>query len=186
MISQRISQLRALAARYRFGAVCVGIGVTLALSSAILFKYQLTLTNLHRKRQSEGEAVLATLRSAPELRQELASTREISGRIDATLVSDIDLGESIQYFYRMRDSTGVSFDSFNALNVQTDNNPEYKRIPFAIRASGTYLQLATLIHAIETGPRLANIAFFTLKRKGNNLLTLEINVELLGHGDKQP
>src|SRR5205085_538508 len=151
VISQRISQLRALAARYQFAAACVGIAVALALMSAVLLKYQLSLTNLHRKSQSDGEAVLATLRSAPQLRQELASTREISARIDANLVSDIDLGESLQYFYRMRDRTGVRFDDFHPLNVQVDNNPEYRRIPFAIRASGTYLQLATFIHAVETG-----------------------------------
>lgn len=181
MIPRLISRLRTLSGQHRFGAVCVGITVVLALASALLLKYQFSLGSLHRKRQLEGDAVLATLRSASQLRQELALARETSARIDANLASDIDLGESIQYFYRIGDTTAAHIDDFHSLNVPTDNNPEYKRVPFALRASGTYPQIASFIYTIETAPRLANITYFALRRRPNTgLIALEMNLELLG------
>jgi len=56
-----------------------------------------------------------------------------------------------------------------SLNIPTDNNPEYSatiRTP----GSGTYQQLSSFIHAIETGPRLANITYFALRRRPQHWL----------------
>jgi Tfp pilus assembly protein PilO len=149
-----------------------------AFASAILFRYQYSLGILHHQRQLEGEAVLATLRSGSQMKQELALVRQTNALIDANLTSDIDLEETLQYFFKMQDSTKAHLEP-HALNVPTDNNPSFKRVPFALKATGTYQQVTAFIYAIETGPRLSNITYFALRRKGD-LVILDINLELLG------
>lgn len=147
-------------------------------TSLTLLKYQSSLATLHLKKQKEGEAVLATLRSGPQLKQELTLVKQINARIEENLVSDIDLEENLQYFFRMQEVTKAHVIT-QPLNVPPDNNPNFKRVPFALKVSGSYQELAAFIQALETGPKLCNITYFALSRKGNALV-LDMNLELLG------
>ena len=60
----------------------------------------------------------------------------------------------------------------------------YKRIPFTLRATGTYAQTAAFLYAIETGPRLTYIPTLMYRRveleTANPAVILEMNVQMLG------
>lgn len=176
------SSLLARARRHRFGAACAAVSVILAIASAALLKYHHSLSGIHRKKQAEGEAVVATLRSAPQLRDELAFARETNSRIESNLASESNLEGNVEYFYRMEEQTKAHLDEVRALSQMASGDPNYRRLPFSLRASGSYGQLAGLIHAIETGPRLVNVTQFGMRRRGatSSLVTLEISLDLLG------
>jgi Tfp pilus assembly protein PilO len=181
MISLSSTQLLAVAKRHRFRAASIVVMVSLALASGVLLKYQHSLSGVLSKLRVEGEARQATLVSGPQMRQELANVKEITHRIELNLVSD-NLEENVGYFYQMEEQTKVHLDELHPLSAPIDNNPSFKRVPFSLRTSGNYQQLISFIYAIETGPRLANITSFGLRRRGNNspIITLELSLELLG------
>ena len=179
---RQLQQLWPLARRYPFCGVCAGLSVLLLLGSIATTVWMRSLTKSHRARQAESRAVQATLVSAPQLQQELAFVRQITQRINSTLVSDDNLADNSLYFYNMEEVSHARVEALRNYNVGApDTGVPYKRVPFGLTVSGTFTQVATFIHAIETGPRLSAITYFSLRRRaGTPLIVAEISVDLLG------
>jgi Tfp pilus assembly protein PilO len=64
----------------------------------------------------------------------------------------------------------------------SDSRAFYRRVPFAMRVTGTYEQVGAFLYAIETGPRLSNITTLTIRRVEPDSVNviLDMDVELLG------
>lgn len=183
MISFSPQNLRALAQRYPFCGLCAALSIVFIISAVALWRYQLSLTKLHRQRQSEGEAVLATLISSPQLRHELSLAKEIVRRIEENLASEDNLDESLTYFYGIEGKATAKLEDLHPLTgTPTDAMSLYKRVPFALKLSGGYPELSAFLKAIETGSKPASITYFSVRRRSPNStqLVLDINVEFLG------
>ncbi|MEO7414690.1 MAG: type 4a pilus biogenesis protein PilO [Opitutaceae bacterium] len=171
-----------LARRYPFSGICAALSVFLALASVLLWLRLHSLTAAQPTRQAEGDAVTATLISAPQLRQELAFAQQTIQRITDNLTSEESLAANTNYFLDLAERCEVRLDpprSFNTAPPETGTG--YKKIPFGLRVSGTFPQLAAFIHAVETGPRLSNISYFVFRKPaGSSQVVLELNVDLLG------
>lgn len=172
-----------LARQYRFCGICAVLSVAFAIGSLALWVRLRSLSKLQHARQVEGEAVQATLISAPQLRQELAIVRQTTQRITDNLASEEALSDNINYFYNMEETSRARLeDTPRQFNVPPpDTGVPYKRIPFGVRVTGTFTQVASFVHAVETGPRLSAITFFSFrKRAGTSLVVADLNVDLLG------
>jgi Tfp pilus assembly protein PilO len=181
VISRR--QILALARRFPFGATCCAItGVFLAIASILWFQNR-QLAVRHRNKQIEGEAVLSTLISAPQLRLELAFTHETIRRITENLSSEEDLQDDVRYFRLIEEQSQARLEDLHSLSAPApDMGSEYKQVPFNLRVSGNFEQITAFIFGIETGPRLARITYFSFRRRapGSSLIVLELNLNLLG------
>lgn len=169
---------------YPFCAICCVISSIFLLISIVLWFQNRTLTVIQHQKQIEGEAVRATLISAPQLRQELIFTAQTTGRISQNIIADENLAEYVNYFYKMEEHSGARLEEFNPLVVAaTDNDSAYRRVPFNLRASGSYAQVAAFIHEIETGARPASITFFSFRRRGpaGSTVALDMNLDMLGN-----
>ena len=64
----------------------------------------------------------------------------------------------------------------------TDKSPLYRRVPYTLRITGTYPQVASFLLALETGPRLVKISGFSYARadSAGSAMTLDLALELLG------
>lgn len=179
---RRFHQIWPLVRRYPFCGFCVAVGIVFAIITPLLWLRLNSLTAIQRNKQAEADAVQATLISAPQLRQELAFARQTVQRIAENLVSEESLVANQNYFLDMAEACGAQLEPVRSYNTPPpETGADYKRVPFGLRASGTFSQLAAFVHAVETGPRLANInAFRFVKIPGSPLVTLDLTVDLLG------
>jgi Tfp pilus assembly protein PilO len=137
----------------------------------------------HAERTREGESMLALLVSGSTQRAELDAVREATRRIDENLVVEANLAENLWYFYKLEEQTKARLPELHQLNSpSTDKSPLYRRVPYTLRITGTYLQVASFLLALETGPRLVKISSFNYARadSAGSSMTLDLGLELLG------
>ena len=118
-------------------------------------------------------------------RQELAAVREAARRIEDNLIIEANLADNNWYFYKFEEQTKARLLELHPQSSPTtDDEARYKRIPYTLRVSGSYEQVASYLLALETGPRLANLTSFAISRRDkgtdSNSLMLELGLELLG------
>lgn len=181
-MTRRFQNLWPLARQYPFCGICAVLIVVFAIGSLVLWLRMHSLAKLQHARQAEGEAVQATLISAPQLRQELAFVRQTMQRITENLASEENLADNTNYFYNMEETSKARVEDLRNFNIPPpDTGIPYKRIPFGVRVTGSFTQVASFVHAIETGPRLSAITYFGFrKRPGTSLVVADLNVDLLG------
>ncbi len=183
-MNAQLEPLVALLRRYPFGALSLvillgcGVGVYF-LSDDIDLEETARLD-----RANEGEAMLELLKGGSTQRQELAAVRDATRRIEENLINDADLAGNQWYFYRIEEQTKTRLLELHPQSSPTnDNTTLYKRVPYSLRVSGTYEQVAAYLLALETGPRLTNISSFNFSRRDKEAsggVVLELTLELLG------
>jgi hypothetical protein len=176
----RADQLLGLFRRFPFSAACVVVTLLSALAAWYLSGENENLEIVRRDRAKEGEATLSLLVGGSTQRQELDFVRGIARRIEDNLVIESNLAENAFYFYKFEEQTRVRLPELHPLNSPgTDPSPLFRRVPYTLRVSGTYEQVAAFLFALETGPRLANITSFNFGRRPEGI-SLDLSVELLG------
>jgi Tfp pilus assembly protein PilO len=165
-MNPRLAQLVALMRRFPFCVACTVLTLALGggywyFSSAIA-----ALQATHENRSKEYQEMLNLLVNGSTQRAELAAVHEIARRIDDNLLTENDLVGNNEYFYKFEARTNTHLVELHQLNSPiTDNSPLYRRIPYTLRVTGTYEQVAAFLLALETGPRLVNITSFSFSRQ---------------------
>lgn len=175
-------EVLALMRRYLFCTICTILSLLLIAAIWILWQDVHTLEALNRERTQEGQAMLSTMVSGPLIRQELARAQEIVQRIDKSLMIESRLEENVGYFYKIQSQTKADVVYLRPQNADSNNDSDYRVIPFTLQLAGTYEQVANYLLALETGPRFVQIKFFSFKRRqaGADSLTLSLDLKMLG------
>lgn len=182
-MSATLPELSAVLRRWPY---CVISGVVILLSAVgvwFLREEISSLTAVHADRTREGEAMLATLVGGSTQRQELEVARTTARRIDENLLVEANLAENLWYFYKLEEQTKARLPELHQLSSPTsDKSPLFRRVPYTLRVTGTYEQVAAFVQAIETGPRLAKITAFSFARADPTgaTIALDLSLELLG------
>jgi len=179
-----LQQLLSLARRSPLMVTSLALLVLLGVANYFLWDQQHTLAEQHQEVRHNGESMLTALTNHNRIIAQFASVQEALAYIDKNLVTETDLAENLNYFYQMETISRVRLSQLNQLSSQppSEGNP-YKAIPFSLRASGTFAQIMSFLHALETGPRLLRIKTFSFNRGDakKNLLSMDLTVELLGN-----
>jgi Tfp pilus assembly protein PilO len=173
----------AVARRNPLSVLCASICIVCGCICVYIHSNMDWLELEHKQVTQESDLAVASLISGPSVRQELAASREVTRRIEDNLVVEDNLAENLWYFYKIEQQTKVHILEMRPLNsLVSDSKSLFRRIPFSIRASGTYEQTAAFLYAIETGPRLAYITSVNYRRNepGSLSVILDVNLELLG------
>jgi len=179
-MNPQLASFVALLRRYPFAASCVVLALVLGGASYFLWDQVDELKVAHDDRAKEGEEMLKLLVTGSTQRQELAGARDAARKIDDNLIVEANLADNYWYFFKLEEQTKVRLPELHQLNSPPDTSTLYRRIPYTLRVAGTYDQLAAFVLALETGPRLANITSFTFTRGGQNGLSLDLTLDLLG------
>jgi Tfp pilus assembly protein PilO len=177
------AQLLSLMRRYLFCSICSVISLVLLAAIWILWQDTRTNETLNRERTQEGQAMLSILVSGPVIRQELARVKDVVQQIEDNLMVESKLEDNYSYFFKIQTETKADLIYLRRLTSDPAyDGYDYKLIPFSLQLSGTYEQLAAYILELETGPKLALIKTFSLRRRelGSPYLTLNLEVRLLG------
>lgn len=184
-MNPQLAALLALIRRYPFAAACLLLVLGCGVGAYFLWD-DIDVEDVARQdRAKEGEAMLELLVGGSTQRQELAAVREATRRIEDNLISEANLADNNWYFYKFEEQTKARLLELHPQSSPTaDEATRYKRIPYTLRVSGSYEQVASYLLAIETGPRLANITAFGYSRRDKEAdstsLVLELSLELLG------
>ena len=181
-MNPRLAAFLAFLRRYPFASICVVL-IIAAGTGAWFLSDDIDEQELARlDRAKEGEAMLELLVGGSTQRQELAAAREAARRIEENLIIENNLADNNWYFYKFEDQTKSRLLELHPQHSPTTDAALYKRIPYTLRVSGAYDQVAAYLLALETGPRLANITAFTFSRAGagSGALNLDLTLELLG------
>jgi Tfp pilus assembly protein PilO len=173
----------ALFRRWPLCVACIAVTIASGLGTWYLRGEIAGLRAVHTERSREGEAMLALLVSGSTHRAELDAVRDATHRVDENLVVETNLAENLWYFYKLEEQTKARLPELHQLNSpSTDKSPLYRRVPYTLRITGTYTQVASFLLALETGPRLAKITGFNFARADANgtAITLDVALELLG------
>jgi Tfp pilus assembly protein PilO len=169
--------------RYRYCAGCAVVTLVAILGAWFLRGEIRILQLMLSDRAKQGNETLSTLVGGSTTRQELAFVREVTRRIDENLLVETNLAENLWYFYKLEEQTKVRLPELHQLSSPpNDKSPLYRRIPYTLRITGTYEQVAAFVLALETGPRLVKITNFSYSRADpqGSTLALDLGVELLG------
>jgi len=178
-----LDQFVPLLRRHTFCAICTGVSLGLAVAIGLLSQWLARLDIEYRERAQAGEAMLSTLVMGPEMRRELAYVREAVHRTEENLVVESNLAENVWYFYKIEEQTKARLSDLRQLSsTLVDSHSPYRLIPYRLRLTGTYEQVAGFLGSLESGPRLAVINAFSFRRReaGGPAVVLELDVELLG------
>lgn len=182
-MNPRVEQFIALVRRFPYATVCTGLTLLLAGVAWYLSSQNEELEVVRDNRAKEGEAMLTLLVGGSTQRAELAAARDAARRIEDNLVIESNLAENAFYFYKFEEQTKARLPELHPLSSPTtDTSTMYRRVPYTLRVTGNYEQVAAFLFAIETGPRLAHISAFGLTRRepGGSEITLDLSLELLG------
>jgi Tfp pilus assembly protein PilO len=170
----------ALLRRYPHAAVCSVLTIALLATAFYLHGQIADLQTTQQARAKEGEAMLDLMVGGTAQRQELALVHEIARRIEDNLVVETNLAENLWYFAKFEEQTKARLPELHQLNSPPgDASPLFKRVPYTLRVTGNFEQVAAFLLALETGPRLVNVTSFNWVRTGTASMTLDLAVELL-------
>lgn len=173
----------ATARRHPLSALCGLICVICALTCWYVRGNMKWLELEHKQVIQYGDLDLASMISGPSVRQERLAALEVTRRIEDNLVNEDNLAENLWYFYKVEQQTKAHIAELRPVNsMVSDSRSYYRRVPFAVKVTGTFEQAGAFLYAIETGPRLSYITSLSLRRSepGSLQVILEFNVELLG------
>lgn len=132
--------------------------------------------------RTKGEAMLLSLTNHPRITAELATVQEALDFIDKNLIAEGDLAENLGYFYQMELRSRLRLHQLNQLSSQPQpEGSPFIAVPFSLSITGTYRQLMTLLHELETGPRQLKISRYTFSHSDDkpDSLSLSLTCELL-------
>lgn len=178
-----IAEFVPLVRRWPYCTVCVvlmlaGVGGAWFLRMKIA-----SLQEVHAQRGKEHEEMLTLLVGGSTQKQELEAVRQATRRIEENLVVENNLAENLWYFYKLEEQTKCRLPELHQLSSPTsDKSPLFKRIPYSLRVSGLYEQVADFLRALETGPRLVKITGFTFARTeaAGGGISLDLSIDMLG------
>jgi Tfp pilus assembly protein PilO len=183
MNPEKLKELLALLRRHLFSVISTAVAIGALVLSGFWWLGIQDLSDEHALKTKQNLAMINLLKTGPVLKTELAAVKEFTQRLEANLTVEDDLSDNDDYFRRMAARSRVRLADFQQLiSPPLEEGALYKRVPFTVRVTGTYAQVATFLHAVETGPRLANLTAFGMVRLNptSTEASLDLGLELIG------
>ncbi len=178
-----LQQIIAFVRRYPIVVLSLTLFSILSVANYFLWQRQQVLASQHEEVRRNGEAMLLALNGYSRINAQLATVQEALGVIERNLVVEGDLAENLGYFYQIVTRSHVRLNQLNQLSSQpVAEGVPFKSVPFSLRVTGTFPQVMSFLHELETGPRLLRIKTYNFTRSDpkSNALALDLTVELLG------
>ncbi len=181
-MKERFQQFLDFTRRNPIIVASLSIIVLMGTASYFLWQRQHVLNANHEEVRRTGVDMMDSLTGQARISSELATVTAAVDFIDRNLINEADLAENLGYFYQIEANARLRFSQLNQLSSQPQpEGSQFKPVPFALRATGSYRQVMRLLHELETGPRLARIRTFTFSQAEGDTesVTMELTLDLL-------
>ena len=157
--------------------------VVMGAASYFLWQRQHNLNVNHEDIRRKGEDMQQSLTGSTRIAAEMATVTEALNFIDRNLINEADLAENLGYFYQIEGTARIRFSQLNQLSSQPQpDGSQFKPVPFALRATGSFRQIMRLLYELETGARVLRIRTYSVGQGETGVedtVTLEASIELL-------
>jgi hypothetical protein len=148
--------------RYPIGVACGVVGVLLGVAAWELHGRLELLDRQYHELSESNSAILDAITGARNLRAEAEDVHAAVAEIDHGLFDPGDIAENHAYFYDWEDRLRVRLFDLRQLPTQGAGDESYRVVPFSLRMTGSYVQVAAYLHQLETGPRVMRITDFRI------------------------
>jgi Tfp pilus assembly protein PilO len=183
MNAEKLQELLALFRRHLFSVICTVVALAALVLSGLWWLGIQDLRDEHELKSKQNTAMLNLLKTGPFLKAELVAVKDFTQRLEANLTDEDERSDNDDYFRKMAARSRARLDDLQQLSSPPlEEGALYKRVPFTARVVGTYPQMLAFLHAVETGPRLANVTALSLLRltpTGTDV-SLDLGLELIG------
>lgn len=164
-MNPRLEPLLALVRRYPWCVACALVTLLCGGAAWWLLGDLDDLAEPYARSEKDYKDMLDLTKGGLTQRQELEAVTAVTRRLEENLLIEANLAENNWYFYKFEEQTKAHLLELHQLNSpSTDTSPLFRRVPYTLRVTGTYEQVAAFLLALETGPRLAKITTFTISR----------------------
>ena len=159
------------------GLVSLACGVLLYLRSDKIEELQ----QLNEQKTVEAATMLANVRNAEKLAEQSAAMQAATKELDGRLMRVGQLAVNLQYFYRMEADTGVKLVDVRQGGLKPGTKgPGFIGVPYAVSVQGTFPQVLTFLGRLQKGTHFCRFLSVGLTKSGDELVSLSLNVEILG------
>lgn len=143
------------------------------------------------QKTKEGSLLKTNIANATMLEEQLTALKAANNQVASRLVNPGDLALNLQYFYKIESETGTKL-----LDLRQSKQPDstkggakntskaaYIGVPYIVSVEGEFNQIISFLRRLENGPRFSRLSNFSLVTNspvGASVLTLSLNLELLG------
>lgn len=174
-----------------FGIALVCVLVISLRSSSLSSK-----TEVLNTKEEAWERITENLRNSVDLEGHVEGIASSSELIDSRLMMPTERALNDQYFYDLRELSGVRLSSLNengvidTESVKLPGVTEFKRfslIDYRITVEGSFEQIVDFSTRLMTGRHFARVSAFSLVRvaeSGVGMLSLNLQLQMLGSNDE--
>lgn len=158
-----------------------------------------SLSNRHdilKTKEEQWARISNNLKNSKDLEAHVESIITSSELIKSRLMVPTERALNDQYFYDLRELSGVrisSLDESGVLQTKSSKQPgiseftEYSLIDYRITVEGTFAQVVDFATRLVTGRHFARVSAFSLVRlsdSGSETVSLNLQLQMLGEKDE--
>ncbi len=181
--------LKELIKKHLVAAIFVGVSLLLA-GAAIYRSSELPIRReMLEQRTSEGRRLQANITNASLLKENVEELAELNKQAAQRLVNPNQLGENLQFFYRVETAAGVKIIDLRQTYIPQGTKAvksSFVSVPYTVSVQGDFRSVMNFVRKIEKSMRFSRIAAGSLGqapsdgRNTQEVVTMTLNLELLG------
>ncbi len=181
--------------KHPFSAICGALAIILVVVYVVRRGAVPTAEGQLAQKTSESRRLKANISHSAQLKDDLSTLEDATGKIDQRLMRASDLAKNQQYFYKIETETGVKLLDLRAGGAPTAaparNAPKtlYSGVPYTCSIQGTYAQLLAFLQRLEQGEHFQRLVTGSVSvatgssdagSAADPILSMVIVVEFLG------
>ena len=136
---------------------------------------------LNEEKTAEASAAIANVRNSEKLGEQTAALQAANKELESRLMRAGQLAGNLQYFYRMEAETEVKMIDVRQGSTRTGaRTTSFIGVPYSVSVQGTFPQVLTFLGRLQKGHHFCRFISVGLTKAGDEQLTLNLNLEILG------
>lgn len=167
------------------------VGVSIVLLGIIIFRGGDVpeREKIVDEKTSEGRRLQANITNSALLREHVDELSRVNKEIGQQLVNPNQLGENLQFFYRIEAAVGAKIvDVRQIYNAQTAKGQKgsFVGVPYTVSIQGDFRTVLNFVRRIEKSSRISRIMSASFGQSSSNesavveVVSMNMTVELLG------
>lgn len=173
--------------RHRLATVFLGASLIFGIAAMVRSGEVPEREHSLEEKTAEGHRLQNNITNSSLLREHVTELSEVNKRIAGQLVNPNQLGENLQFFYKIETATNTKILDLRQTYSPQGNKGKgmYAPIPYSVSVNGEYKNILAFMRQVEKGPRVSRITGASLTpstsdRLAAETVTLGLAVELLG------
>lgn len=179
------SALKQTFAKYRFASICGAVALLIGGFAGYRHLSLGESRELLDVRSAEGERMQANVSNSAMLKEQTEELANINRQILARSVKPENLGQNLQYFYKIESATEAKTTEVKqTYSPKAAQKSAYIQVPYSISLQCDFIAGLDFLRRVEKGEHIARVTNVVVTSSSEataaNIVNMSINLELLG------